>query len=50
MTDLAPERVTASFGCVAGDWDELRLAYYDEAVIERLPSPTSVPALGSSPP
>ena len=36
MTDLTPERITAFFDRVAADWDEMRLVYYDEAVIERL--------------
>jgi ubiquinone/menaquinone biosynthesis C-methylase UbiE len=36
MTDLPPERITAFFDRVAADWDEMRLVYYDEAVIERL--------------
>ena len=36
MTDLTPERITAFFDRVAADWDEMRLVYYDEAVIEHL--------------
>ena len=36
MSELTPERITAFFDRVAADWDEMRLVYYDEAVIERL--------------
>ena len=36
MSELTPERITAFFDRVAADWDEMRLVYYDGAVIERL--------------
>ena len=36
MSELTPERITVFFDRVAADWDEMRLVYYDEAVIERL--------------
>ena len=36
MSELTPERVTAFFDRVASDWDQMRLVYYDEAVIEQL--------------
>jgi ubiquinone/menaquinone biosynthesis C-methylase UbiE len=36
MSELTPERISAFFDCVAAEWDEMRLVYYDEAVIERL--------------
>ena len=36
MSDLTPGQVTAFFDRVASDWDEMRLVYYDEAVIEHL--------------
>ena len=36
MSELTPERITAFFDRVAADWDQMRLVYYDEAVIERL--------------
>lgn len=38
MTAPDAGTVTAFFDRVAGDWDEMRLAYYDESVIERLAS------------
>jgi ubiquinone/menaquinone biosynthesis C-methylase UbiE len=36
MSDLTAGQVTAFFDRVASDWDEMRLVYYDEAVIEHL--------------
>jgi ubiquinone/menaquinone biosynthesis C-methylase UbiE len=36
VSELTPDRITAFFDRVAADWDEMRLVYYDEAVIERL--------------
>jgi ubiquinone/menaquinone biosynthesis C-methylase UbiE len=36
MSELNPGAVTAFFDRVASDWDEMRLVYYDEAVIEHL--------------
>jgi hypothetical protein len=60
MSELTPERITAFFDRIAAEWDEMRLVYYDEAVIERLAAaaeldetmtvPTSAPAPASSPP
>lgn len=38
MSELSPERVTAFFDEVASDWDTMRIAYYDERVIERMAS------------
>ncbi len=38
MSELSPERVTAFFDEVASDWDTMRIAYYDERVIERMSS------------
>ena len=34
MTDLSTARVKAFFDEVASDWDTMRIAYYDEGVIE----------------
>jgi ubiquinone/menaquinone biosynthesis C-methylase UbiE len=36
MSNLTAGQVTAFFDCIASDWDEMRLVYYDEAVIEHL--------------
>jgi ArsR family transcriptional regulator len=36
MSELTAGAVTAFFDRVASDWDEMRLVYYDEAVIEHL--------------
>lgn len=36
MSDLTAGQITAFFDRVATDWDEMRLVYYDEAVIEHL--------------
>jgi ubiquinone/menaquinone biosynthesis C-methylase UbiE len=36
VSELTPERITGFFDRVAADWDEMRVVYYDEAVIERL--------------
>jgi len=38
------QRITAFFDQVASDWDEMRLAYYDESVIERLAAAADVRA------
>ncbi|MEP6954364.1 MAG: methyltransferase domain-containing protein [Solirubrobacteraceae bacterium] len=34
MSDLSTERIQAFFDEVASDWDRMRIAYYDEGVIE----------------
>lgn len=36
MSGLSAGQVTAFFDRVASDWDEMRLVYYDEAVIEHM--------------
>jgi ArsR family transcriptional regulator len=36
MSDLTAGQITALFDRVASDWDEMRVVYYDEAVIEHL--------------
>ena len=36
MKDMDSKYVQAFFERVAGDWDTMRLAYYDERVIERI--------------
>lgn len=38
MSELSPQRVKAFFDDVASDWDTMRIAYYDERVIERMAS------------
>ena len=44
MTAPDAQRITAFFDQVASDWDEMRLAYYDESVIERLAAAADVRA------
>jgi hypothetical protein len=44
MSELTPKRITAFFDRVAEDWDQMRLVYYDEAVIERLAAAVEVDA------
>jgi ArsR family transcriptional regulator len=44
MTAPDPGEITAFFDEVASDWDQMRLAYYDEAVIERLADAAGVDA------
>lgn len=36
MSDLTAQRVKAFFDDVASDWDTMRIAYYDERVIEQM--------------
>ncbi|MEO8688830.1 MAG: class I SAM-dependent methyltransferase [Solirubrobacteraceae bacterium] len=36
MSEFTAGQITAFFDRVASDWDEMRLVYYDEAVIEHL--------------
>ncbi len=36
MSEFTAGQITAFFDHVASDWDEMRLVYYDEAVIEHL--------------
>ena len=44
MNDLTADQITAFFDRVASDWDEMRLVYYDEAVIEHLAAATDLEA------
>jgi hypothetical protein len=42
------EQITAFFGQVASGWDEMRLAYYDESVSERLAAAADVRIAGQA--
>ena len=44
MSEFTASDVTAFFDRVASDWDEMRLVYYDEAVIEHLAAATKLDA------
>src|SRR5215208_5089492 len=44
MSTPDTQRITAFFDQVASDWDEMRLAYYDESVIECLAAAADVRA------
>src|SRR4051794_39822274 len=44
MSDLSAQRVKAFFDEVASDWDTMRVAYYDERVIEQMSSAAQLDA------